>query len=34
MKEASIKRAMDLWDEKKISKKYADLYQEIIFGNK
>ena len=34
MKEASIQRALDLWDEKKISRKYADLYQEIIFGNK
>ncbi len=34
MKEASIQRALDLWDEKKISKKYADLYQEIISGNK
>ncbi|MDC3169177.1 glycosyltransferase, partial [Prochlorococcus sp. AH-716-E17] len=34
MSEASIQRALDLWDEKKISKKYADLYQEIVFGNK
>ena len=32
MKEASIQRALNLWDEKKISRKYADLYQEIIFG--